>query len=167
MIQVTLKEGAWFTRVPEERTARHSWILVLGRVCVCVCVCVCARLCFLRLLCNKYKCNGAPPSLGSSTCLSFNGSSTSQVNRIPPGRALPCAGMPMIPWGDEQGNSEYRNSLWQFHWNRSAWQYQLLAKMNRIRRKSRLETASAKVHYGDARLLFSLRGLENYTDGSV
>ena len=58
-------------------------------------------------------------------------------------------GMPAVTWGDEQGNTEYRNSLWQFGWNRSAWQYQLLSKMNAIRRRNRLETASAKVHYGD------------------
>ncbi|CAE7753566.1 ALP1 [Symbiodinium pilosum] len=65
-------------------------------------------------------------------------------------------GMPVVTWGDEQGNAEYRNSLWQFGWNRTSWQYQLLKKMNAIRRALNLAKASQDIlRYSKSVLVFS------------
>lgn len=48
-------------------------------------------------------------------------------------------GMPVITWGDEQGNKVFRNSLWQFNWDTSPWQYKLLRRLNQIRHEYRLD----------------------------
>eukprot|EP00435_Cladocopium_sp_Y103_P052265 s48_g16.t1 len=47
-------------------------------------------------------------------------------------------GMPVLTWGDEQGNTIFRNSLWQFNWDQGTWQYHLIKKMNRIRNERKL-----------------------------
>uniref|UniRef100_A0A6V0KC07 Glycosyl hydrolase family 13 catalytic domain-containing protein n=1 Tax=Zooxanthella nutricula TaxID=1333877 RepID=A0A6V0KC07_9DINO len=44
-----------------------------------------------------------------------------------------CYGMPTVTWGDEQGNTLYRNSLWQFNWDTTTWQYQFIKTLNAIR----------------------------------
>lgn len=65
-------------------------------------------------------------------------------------------GMPVVTWGDEQGNSAYRNSLWQFNWNKTSSPYQLLHKMNAIRRSRNVAKASQQIHLlYRSRLVFS------------
>jgi len=54
-------------------------------------------------------------------------------------------GMPVITWGTEQGNTVYRNSLWQFNWSTTTWQYQFIKTLNSVRRKHRLGLKSAEV----------------------
>merc|ERR1712107_739884 len=47
--------------------------------------------------------------------------------------AMLAKGMPVITWGDEQGNTVYRNSLWQYKWNTTTWQYQFIKTLNSVR----------------------------------
>lgn len=54
-------------------------------------------------------------------------------------------GMPVLTWGDEQGNTVFRNSLWQFKWNQTTWQYDLIKKMNRIRKERKLHKKFMRV----------------------
>eukprot|EP00434_Breviolum_minutum_P013933 symbB.v1.2.012288.t4/scaffold847.1/size158198/3 len=54
-------------------------------------------------------------------------------------------GMPMLTWGDEQGNTVYRESMWTFHWNTSTWQYHLIKKMNHIRHEYGLHSKSMTI----------------------
>lgn len=70
-------------------------------------------------------------------------------------------GMPVVAWGDEQGNSVYRMSLWQYGWRRDAWQYRLLSRMNAIRKERRLAKASAQVRFGSKDQFVFQRGPPN------
>lgn len=70
-------------------------------------------------------------------------------------------GMPVVAWGDEQGNAEYRMSLWQHGWSRDAWQYRLLSRLNALRRERKLLTAEAQVHFGSKDRFVFQRGAAN------
>lgn len=83
-------------------------------------------------------------------------------------------GMPVVAWGDEQGNSIYRSSLWQYAWHlcsiqclfcidfhcrrRDAWQYRLLSRMNFLRKERHLAKAPARVLHGSKNQFVFERG---------
>jgi len=56
-----------------------------------------------------------------------------------------CYGMPTVTWGDEQGNTLYRNSLWQFDWDTTTWQYQFLKTLNAIRKAAGVRLMDTEV----------------------
>lgn len=72
--------------------------------------------------------------------------------------AMFCYGIPTITWGTEQGNTIYRNSLWQFGWNTTTWQYKFIAKLNKIRKGANVRLASTKVISYTADKLVFVRG---------
>mmetsp|Transcript_61908 Transcript_61908/g.156569 ORF Transcript_61908/g.156569 Transcript_61908/m.156569 type:complete len:651 (-) Transcript_61908:55-2007(-) len=68
-------------------------------------------------------------------------------------------GMPVITWGDEQGNTDYRNSLWQYKWNTTTWQYQFIKTLNSVRHEKSLRLTSAKVLFSSEDKFVFRRGL--------
>ena len=74
-------------------------------------------------------------------------------------------GMPVVTWGDEQGNPFYRMSLWQHGWKTDTWQYKLLRRMNHIRARRQLGRTAAKVQHGSKRLFVFQRGEPNSIAG--
>eukprot|EP00437_Effrenium_voratum_P014921 CAMPEP_0181443874 /NCGR_PEP_ID=MMETSP1110-20121109/24776_1 /TAXON_ID=174948 /ORGANISM="Symbiodinium sp., Strain CCMP421" /LENGTH=624 /DNA_ID=CAMNT_0023567859 /DNA_START=22 /DNA_END=1893 /DNA_ORIENTATION=+ len=54
-------------------------------------------------------------------------------------------GMPVITWGTEQGNTVYRNSLWQYNWTRETSQFKLYVNFNQVRKAHNVATAPMSV----------------------
>merc|ERR1719277_151332 len=67
-------------------------------------------------------------------------------------------GMPVITWGTEQGNTEYRMSLWQYNWNTTTWQYQFIKTLNGVRREKNVGLKSAKVIFSSEDMFVFRRG---------
>ncbi|CAK0799709.1 unnamed protein product [Prorocentrum cordatum] len=72
--------------------------------------------------------------------------------------AMLARGMPVITWGDEQGNTENRNSLWQHGWKTTTWQYQFIKSLNRIRSEHGLGLKGADVVHASADTFVFKRG---------
>ncbi|CAE8614049.1 unnamed protein product [Polarella glacialis] len=61
-----------------------------------------------------------------------------------------CYGIPTVTWGTEQGNTVYRNSLWQYGWDTTTWQYQFIKTLNSIRKKADVRFMKTEVVHATA-----------------
>merc|ERR1719469_808321 len=64
-------------------------------------------------------------------------------------------GIPTVTWGTEEGNTEYRNSLWQYGWKTDTWEYGWIKTLNSLRKKHHVRFMKTRIaHATKSKLSF-------------